>query len=74
MANTVCDLHVIRVTDTSIQTATADSTDWYLWLPRNQTVTWFDEPIPGTMARVRAPDWLMERHRRILLGTWSTSE
>jgi hypothetical protein len=66
-------LHVLKVDETSIQTATTGSTEWYCWLPKNENVVWLDEPVPGALARARVASWLMERHRQIVAGAWSTS-
>ena len=74
MSDSLEYLHVLKLTPTSIQTATWDSTQWFLWVPRSEGVRWVDEPVVGALKRAHVPTWLMERHRAIILGAWSTSE
>ena len=66
-------LHVLDLTETSIKTATEELTPWFLWLPRDASVTWIDAPRRGALARARVPDWLLERHVRMILQTWGTA-
>jgi hypothetical protein len=49
-------LHVLDFTETSIRTATEESTAWFLWLPRDERVTWIDAPVCGALARAHVPD------------------
>jgi hypothetical protein len=68
------NLHVIRITQTSIETATTSSTEWRMHLPKNHRVEWDEPPIEGKLCRATVEVWLPERHQKVITGTWGSSE